>query len=355
MASLPPLPLATDVMGKIAAERGAAEEAQLVKPRIQAEIAANLARAYQSSTPKMTPAQQAIELYLDAFKQNPDSARTTLLGLAARKAVQSNAGTSITTSDGTQITFGGTSGIAPMAGPTSEPLDPNKPLTPDEQALAKIGMGPQEPSTIHQLPETQKSRKVAGSTFVNTKTGEVTIQPTQIVTTASEQAILGAQKLGGLLPVFLEGSSRYAGILGKGASLFHGLANGFKISSKETQDHIKKFNYAKDAVVFAATDLMRALNAPNVESLEHQFAKILDARWNETPEGYKWRVKKDFHDIINHFASKNAAAQINGILAGTYNPKTGKRTVVSPIPEEKPTKGQKAISVDELIKRAQGE
>lgn len=281
-------------------------------------------RTHQAGLPKETPAQQAINGYLTAFNQNPNSASTFLQGLAVKKAVQESAGTSITTPDGTVVSFGG-SGKAgssiPIFSGNKNPDGTPRPLTADQTALQRL-FPPQPQPPIQQLPGTSGSRKVAGSTTVDTDAGTVATRPTRTVTSFNQLAIESLQKLPEALDKAVNGMAPFAGLIGKGKLFGEGVETGFGKGTPKQQLAVEKYNAGLNAAAIGATDVMRAVGAPNVFQLENEFKQIVEPRWNENPAMYRIRVKNDLMDVMRGFVSKAQAAQISGILLGTLDPKT---------------------------------
>lgn len=417
----------------------AAQLAPFQHALLQSQTARNLATAKAAGAPKLTKAQQATNAYLTSFKADPHSLMTQTTGAALKKLSSGRKGITVTSSDGTQVTMGGTgtmptfhaetaaavpqqpaqpteaqpqpSGVATqqqptpgllnsiiahhivqqaqqaqqpqsvqhtilsaltnrgnaLAGQAATPLLSRAPswhqlvasahpiiappAAPGIMGAQPVQQGAQQafqsqaaptppPQTVDQrafaalfpptkpglttVKGTEASRRVAGSTTKDPKTGMVAVRPTRTATTLNVNSIESGQKLRTSIPEMVNGFARYSGLIGKGKNVLDALKTTFRVASPETKAHITALNAAYDASVINATDLMRSIGAPNVVELEGEFKQIFHTRWDESSDMYKNRINKDLMRLVSKYVSVAQAAQLIGLPVGSYNPKTGK-------------------------------
>jgi len=299
----------------------------------QAQTQNQLAQAQLRGQPQMTPAQNAIETYLSSFQQDPNSARTKLLGLAARKSVVGSGGTSITTPDGTQVQMGGQAGGFPTF---NAPSNPNQPLSPDQSALSAL-FPPADPNAAQAVPGIGGGRKNAGLSLVDPHTGAVTSTPTSQVASFNQQQIEGAQKVVNLIPSLMSNVGSYVGARGEAQLVKDNVLN---IVSPDPERSSRLSNYAnyRTMLKLMAADMVRSATgkSPTREESEAMERK-LESKVGETTESYRKRLVNDLPSLMQEFSAPAAQAQRTGLPIGNIQAPTvfGQ----SPVQSQQPAQG----------------
>jgi hypothetical protein len=86
----------------------AAQQAPFKSALLKSQTARNLMMMKAAGLPKQTKVQQATTAYLNAYKADPNSLMTQTTGAAVKKMAAGSKGLTVTTSDGTQVSMGGT-------------------------------------------------------------------------------------------------------------------------------------------------------------------------------------------------------------------------------------------------------